>query len=111
MTPEQVSALSDTELNRAMIWLYPREDFLWEDSIGTVLIDYMSTVLVLDYLGDWSLLMPLAVEHNLQIDLYQNSKTGEVTAFSVMGHFAGIDKNPLRAICECLVLIALADHS
>jgi len=105
MTPEQVSALSDTELNRAMLdsfMPYWAED---KDIIKGVQKGKFN------YLEDWNITMPLAVEHNLQIDLYQNSKTGEVTAFSVMGHFAGIDKNPLRAICECLVLIALADHS
>ena len=102
------SKLSDTELNRAMIWLYPREDFLWEDSIGTVLIDYMSTVLVLDYLGDWSLLMPLAVEHNLSIDFFCGDTYAHQSGFGI--HLLDRE-NPLRAICCALVQIAMEKNN
>lgn len=45
-----IQTLSDTELNRAMIWLYPP-----------------SEMVEINYLTDWNLTMPLAVKEGLDI--------------------------------------------
>ena len=99
MTPEQVSALSDVELNRAMIWLYPREHMFWQDdNTGSCLEVEFDSIFMVDYLTDYNLTMPLAVENGLSVDLKHGTVlTDKLTHYS--------DKNPLRAICEAPVLI------
>ena len=88
-----VSKLTDVELNRAMVEL----EFGNEDKD----IERLYRAGKLDHLTDWNLTMPLAVENELKIDFH----TKEV---SVIGHYPySKNKNPLRAICEVLVLIAL----
>ena len=102
MTPEQVSALSDTELNRAMIWLYPPTDgVIYNGAIDMYMARYRS----MDYLTSYDLTMPLAVENKLTIDLEPESEYDEITVYDVIGSVSAQTKDPLRAICEVLVLI------
>lgn len=100
-----IQALSDTELNRAMIWLYPPEyrkyhpfkddgEYCWSSSYEDT-VDH-------DYLGDYSQTIPLAVENELSVCF------GFGTTYADMdGIDATNDKNPLRAICEVLVMIGM----
>lgn len=122
MTPEQVNALSNEELNRAMIWLYPpsksqfRNSFYWSLDVTDISDDgemvssgsYEDTV-YLDYLEDYNLTMPLVIENQILIGPMndpvwpnfwkaRNNKAVGIVRFN---------KNPLRAACECLVLVAL----
>jgi len=110
MTPEQVSALSDTELNRAMY------DHYWIVDSVEPFDEFFNSIVgpdKLNYLEDYNLTMPLAIEANLCIELYNNKEYphDKCWVYSLDGITTSRDKNPLRAICECLVLIALADHS
>lgn len=104
MTPEQVSALSDDELNKAMIWLYGWGYGVPEPAFGMRFIEWTES-----YLDDWSATMPLVVENWLLIGPMndtmwpnfwkaQNNKAIGISRYN---------ENYLRAACECLVLIAL----
>ena len=111
MTPEQVSALSDTELNRAMIWLYAKnrlidQEYKVGDTIGNLI--WMREA---NYLSDWNLTMPLAVENSLCVEIYNTEvyPNDECWAYNVGDTIRSTSKNPLRAICEVLVLIVLDD--
>lgn len=108
MTPEQVSALSDTELNRAMIWLYYTDE-IWTDyesADSPFGVDNQDQELIfpINYLEDWSVTMPLAVENELNID-FINSEGFKSCDAMLSPSLASQDVNPLRAICEVLVLI------
>jgi len=110
MTPEQVSVLSDIELNRAMIWLYPPKLMLLEDSgEDCFFIGARSSA----YLGDFNLTMPLVFEHRVRVKTNFH-KTMTIAKQLVSADMGGdyfnnktAHKNPLRAICQCLVLIAM----
>jgi len=112
MTPEQVSALSDNELNRAMIWLfcnefkegYPELEFI-EDSGSVVSMDLGEYTWEPNYIEDYNLTMPLALDAALDIELMTITRVSEGYDGKVARN-----KNPLRAICECLVLIALGER-
>ena len=101
MTPEQVSALSDVELNLEMLNIHM--DYWQTDK------DILKAVQSgkFNYLEDYNLTMPLAVENSLLIgpmndSLYPDCWTARNNkAIGVSIH----NKNPLRAICEVLVLI------
>ena len=98
-----VSKLTDVELNRAMIWIYPRlNSFIWTDTGAEVWVGPKTlTNPHWSYLLNWNLTMPLAIENELKINFH----TKEVSA---IGHYPySKNKNPLRAICEVLAMIAL----
>lgn len=101
MTPEQVSALSDKELNRAMY------DHYWVVKSGEPFDEFFNSIVGSDkinYLKDYNLTMPLAKKHMLTVRYYHNCTDVDDFMFG----FETTDKdNPLRAICECLVLIGL----
>ena len=110
-----VSELTDTELNRAMIWCYPPEhrshapfedngEFCWSG-------DYEDTIYY-DYLDDYNLTMPLAVENGV----YHGSTVcaSGLSNAPIFYAFSGVDSNEsdycatlLRAYCETLVMIAM----
>ena len=100
MTPEQISALSDIELNRAVIWLYGYPDYGDPESLKDVIWWHGS------YLEDYNATMPLAFSNDLSISVCNSAGR---KAIIVCDSHSTHDNNPLRAICECLVLIALAD--
>lgn len=100
-----IQALSATELNRAMIWLYPKN---WKDleQFGEEVCywDCAVEVHTIDYLTDWNLTMNLVVEHNLCIESplsYQGGWWAHSEDLSARGDTL------LRAICEILVMIGV----
>jgi len=88
----QVNRLTDVELNQAMIWLYP----------PSAIDMYAVGRYKLEYLSDWNLTMPLAKAANLQIQFHSPTMVNDW-----MLGFESTNKNPLRAICEVLVMIKL----
>ena len=107
MTPTQVSELSDTELNRAMIWLYPPNWLRFNPHKDA----YITRARLahrwdLNYLADYNLTMPLAVENDLFTEsLHSMNLKG--LAGTMAGDTTAHCTTLLRAICEVLVLIAL----
>lgn len=97
-----VKELTDVELNRAIIWLYPPKQTLVEDNgIHTGFVGVKGV----GYLQDWNITMPLAVENGLRVGFYTD---GVTTAFDPDRRTSySENKNPLRAICEVLVMIKL----
>ena len=106
MTPEQVSALSGLELNRAMIWLYPVFGEVADYADGLYLWKTGASRIKVDYLEDYNLTMPLAFSAGVNVHRIFNS-SNRFRAYESNARFRAVNENPLRAICECLVLIAL----
>jgi hypothetical protein len=108
------SKLSDVELNRAMIWLYPHlNSFIWTDTGAEVWVGPKKlTNPHWSYLLNWNLTMPLAVENGISIInikgvVYAGNNLKAQKGFSVTMDNGAQNNNPLRAICEVLVTIAL----
>ena len=100
-----VSALTDVELNRAMIWLYPASIYgcYTRDRERTVYWSKVSGVYqAVDYLLNWNLTMPLVVENKLDMDC-------DAELWRIYGPSASYSKHKslLRAICESLVMIKM----
>jgi len=104
MTPEQVSALSGTQLNLKMVSIVFGKDWQKDNDLRKA---YTSGKL--NYLEDYNLTMPMAIKNQIDINCY---KADIVASCSIGDKHLSVSyphDNPLRAICECLVLIALAD--
>lgn len=99
MNKEQVSALSDVELNSAMLNICM--DYWKTDK------DILKSVQggKFNYLADYNITMPLAVENKLSIEIMDSTTRCEDP---YEGKVAS-NKNPLRAICEVLVMIKLEE--
>ena len=105
-----VSKLSKVELNRAMIWCYP--DCIYGRSKGTIYSRYSSFIGFVDvgFLDVWDLTMPLAVENKLCIDT-EGFWGKDFEDFLGVAEVCTEDGqheqygDPLRAICEVLVMI------
>ena len=89
------SKLSDVELNRAMVEL----EFGNEDKD----IERLYRAGKLDHLTDWNLTMPLAATNKFILRF----SSGNDCWVARVGFTVSFNKNPLRAICEVLVMIAL----
>jgi len=102
LTREQVAQLSDVELNRGIAWCYPTDGCVWNDGF----FHYCSLKGALNYLADYNLTMPLAVKYRLCI---QPAKASPDAWLSYDKHGASsfMRANPLRAICEVLLMIAM----
>lgn len=111
-----IQALSETELNRAMIWLYPpehRKHHPFKDHGEYCCSGSYEDTIDYDYLGDYNQTMPLAFESNLNIE----SPTFMRKLFRVYQYYIipntgercreVVNKDPLRAICEVLVMIGM----
>ena len=96
LTREQISNLSDTELNRAMVWYYGYPDYGDPENLVGV-ISWGGS-----YLEDWAATMPLAVEQELEIEFMKKTRVTECYDGAFSSH-----ENPLRAIAEVLVMIAM----
>lgn len=103
----KISELTDVELNRAMIeMLYGKGD---KD------IERLYQAGKLNFLDDWNLAMPLAVEHGLSIELPEDEFdcVGTVTKYIHGNTDIAVDfdskVSPLRAISEVLVMIKLGE--
>ena len=100
MTPEQVSALSDEELELAMRDCYmpywkSDKDILRMVGAGKI-----------NYITDYNLTMPLVIEKGVSLSI---EPLCEKSVIALCEKYSAHDKSLLRAACECLVLIALAD--
>lgn len=107
-----IQTLNDTELNRAIIWLYPpkyRKYNPFKDSGEYCCSGSYEDTIDYDYLTDWNLTMPLAVENGLIIGPMNNSMWPdwwEARNNKAIGLFS-FHEDPLRAICEVLVMIGM----
>ena len=101
MTPEQVSALCNTQLNLKMISIVFGKD--WQEDRD---LKKAYTSGRLNYLTDYNITMPLAFINDLSISICNSTKR---KALVLGGDYFSYDNNPLRAICECLVLIGMAN--
>lgn len=107
---KQPHEMTYTELNRAMIWLYIEKlppyvkDCFIEDNGGVLQIDLVECMWDVDFLSDWNLMMPLAVKSNIGCNF--SSKESYVEHRLTYNTYSYSD-NPLRAICEVLVSIAM----
>jgi hypothetical protein len=115
-----ISELTNEQLNRLMIWLYPERaseyrkesDYTYQHKIkehnGEYYYEskeYEVADLYLDFVEDWNLTMPLAVENNLGVQFHS-----PVVVFNFGMDIENNHKNPLRAICEVLVMIKLENN-
>ena len=123
----EISALTDAQLNRAMIWLYIAAiQTLVEDYAGGewdrvtcsdhVHIECGEGYLEASFLRDWNLTMPLAVENDCAFLPRKGDSRGllaQVCINKPSGNYEYFEgeslRNPLRAICEVLVMIKLRD--
>lgn len=109
MTPEQVSALSDAELNRAMLTSYMP---YWQSDKDILKMVRRGKI---DYLTDHNLTMPLVFKHGItaikdnQGSFWVGTDIQAGDGFAIYMDNDVENNNPLRAICECLVLIGLAN--
>lgn len=110
LTREQVSQLSDVELNRGMY------DHYWVVNSGEPFDEFFNTIVGsedLNYLTDYNLTMPLAFSSGIGIKppnymnpiftAYQDYIIPDVGCRSRSAY----NINPLRAICEVLLMIAI----
>tara|TARA_R110000824_G_scaffold333887_1_gene520414 strand:- start:188 stop:520 length:333 start_codon:yes stop_codon:yes gene_type:complete len=105
-----VSELTDVELNRAMIWLYGPTWILTHGKYRDQGQDVIE--MALSYLTDWNLTMPLAVENGISIIntkgvVHAGNNLKAQKGFSVTMDNGAQNTNPLRAICEVLVMIKM----
>jgi len=108
LTREQVSQLSDVELNLGMTWFYSGSDKgLNGRYIDGELYYNMGTGRIYEYLDDYNLTMPLAHKLNLIIDLAGEYPDDGSICWSQFKEYAADSINPLRAICEVLLMIAM----
>jgi hypothetical protein len=122
LTREQISNLSKTELNRAMVWLYPSALLPEYTLTGKPIINHdagnfllaetysgyecLETSAEINYLTDYNLTMPLAFENELEIDFMKKTRVTECYDGAFSSH-----ENPLRAVAEVLVMIAMEKQS
>ena len=101
-----ISALSDDELNRAMIWINPPSTGIFNDccNSGIWADTKYGYAEHWDYLAGWSLTGPMMIEQSIDID--KSFTDGCHDANSQHGH-RSTNINPLRAICECRLMIYL----
>ena len=107
----EISALTDAQLNRAMIWCYPPKG-----KMLSLPEHYLFLVGPVNYLADWNLTMPLAVENDCAFLPRKGDSRGllaQVCINKPSGNYEYFEgeslRNPLRAICEVLVMIKLRD--
>lgn len=103
LTREQVSALSNVELNLAMIWCYPPKKSVFI----TILNNYAFDSKIVNYLTDYNLTIPLAHKSNLLISLSGEYPDDGSICWSQFKEHVSDHENPLRAICEVLLMIAM----
>lgn len=120
LTREQVSQLSDVELNRGMAWLYgesisdnfPELEFV-EDNGKVLEMDLVYGYWEINYLTNYNLTMPLAIEHEVQLLTGQGQSCWHIAKkqyYDYDGPISSISVGtnlPLRAICEVLLMIAM----
>lgn len=102
----KVSELTDTELNRAMIWLYPPKQSLVDDNgIHTRFLGVKGV----GYIQDWNLLMPITIKVGVSHQVTRTRTLRRFTIYPPLSTASIVDVHkPLeRAYCEALVSHAL----
>jgi len=102
LTREQVAQLSDLELNRGMIWLYWDKKIQKNYTYMCSLYKFGLLKTKIEYLTDYNLTIPLAFDNGLSVDMSELRFTHVHSAYEYSRR-----KNPLRAICEVLLMIAM----
>ena len=106
LTREKVSQLSDVELNLAMIWLYWDKKIQKNYTYMCSLYKFGLLKTKIEYLTDYNLTMPLAIKYKLSI--FEEIGLYAVEAAPSNQFIIRLaNKNPLRAICEVLLMIAM----
>lgn len=108
-----IQELSDTELNLAMIWAYPNAFTCLTYESGTDSYTGFcangngANLRVIDFTGDWNLTMPLAFERGLTITPEWSDESYSAATYDEAGKMIhdAAGSNPLRAICEVLLMI------
>ena len=108
-----ISTLSDEELNRAMIWLNPSVDR--SIALSSTLFREVPWEEV-DFISGWSLTGPFMVKYELDLTyqpLSANWRCLKAEMFYTAGggtmkETGATNQNPLRSICECVLMIELA---
>lgn len=104
-----IQSLRDEELNRAMIWLNPpKRGVAIDDPCDRVYFNgpYDQGCWPIEYLSDWSLTGPLMVEYGIGLDT--DNLSGSCYISWNGSYQTGLVSNPLRAICECVLMVELA---
>ena len=109
MNSEEISKLSDFELNKAIAELiYPELNWVMSNTCydNTTVVANSGDGWKLNYCNNWNDLMPLVVEHEISLNDATNSEWIADT-FRVMprNELFSISKNPQRALAECLLLV------
>lgn len=115
-----VSSLSDEELNRAMIWLNRAvvnlSDYYMDDG-SKVYASYFINMSEgwgkrdINYLTDWSLTGPLMIDNDINLSGTNKNHCANY-GLGILGNYeSSWNENPLRAICECRLMIYLATES
>jgi len=113
LTREQVSQLSDVELNLAMIWLYWDKKIQKNYTYMCSLYKFGLLKTKIEYLTDYNLTMPLVIKHKILHSIhYCASGLDDKPIYKAYGQFKCRTESEycpalLRAYCECLVLIAM----
>lgn len=118
LTKQQISELTDTQLNRAMIWCYPDQPALTfrgaatykyggiKDPVGVHIaipdVGRFDELVYVNFLEDWNLLMPLVVENRIE---YTIDYMGCITIYSDDGALVSLSESLQRAYCEALVYL------
>jgi len=117
LTKQQISELTDTQLNRAMVWCYPDQPALTfrgaatykyggiKDPIGAHIVipdvSRFDELVDVDFLEDWNQLMPLVVQHRFFVETkYDLSEHGVLLNGEIFSN-----KSLQRAYCEALVYL------
>ena len=93
--------MTDFELNKAIAEALELKIIEWYDGQFTVNKDGLHTKV--DYCNNWNDLMPLVVEH--RIELRELSPSIWWHAFHARSGFEGKDENPQRALALCLLKV------
>ena len=94
----------DFELNKAIAEALGLDFSIpFEDMVAVKDTDFKGCSMEVDYCNDWSDLMPLVVEH--RIELRELSPSIWWHAFHARSGFEGKDENPQRALALCLLKV------
>jgi len=105
-----VSKLSDQELNRAIFWLHmPEDDWVVDDGVYLNSNICMDEIINYRYTDDWSLTGPLMIKYKIQLTpmAFSPEAWNAYACVELMSYNQGA-YNPLRAICECVLIIRMA---
>lgn len=104
LTQEQVSGLSDYDLNYGIANNLKLETFINLSGTTTKVGLFPLSKGFVDYCNNWDDLMPLIVEHEIGVDYFTVGLSAMATVDpDYIVHV--VNKNPQRALAECLFLV------